>query len=125
MGAPPRPARRWPFSVVEDRGDGEVVAGAPLGLAIEGAGPPRGLGGDGLGVVDANAVDVEVQAAGVQQPARGDDLVEDLVAVGEHLVLRGVDEVGPGVLGPEKLPARVVEEAVVAAVVDDLRPDGP
>src|SRR5689334_7119304 len=69
--------RKGPL-VVEDRGHGEVVAGALLGLAVEPAGAFERLGGDGLGGVDLDAVRVQVQAGRVEQAAGGDDLVEDL-----------------------------------------------
>src|SRR3712207_4111210 len=107
-------------SVPQDGGHRQMVARPLARLAVEGAGPARGLGGDRPGVVDPHAVDVEPQALRVEQSAGGDHLVEHLVAVGEHLLLRCVDEVGAGVLLGEEPPARVEEEAVVAAVVDRL-----
>jgi hypothetical protein len=75
-------------SVVEGGHDREMVGGALEGIAVERARPVRGSRDDER-AVDIDAGQVETEPGWFEQSAGADDLVEDLVPVGEDLACWG------------------------------------
>ena len=71
--------------------------------------------------VDVYRLRIQGHAAWPQQPLGGDQVVQDLVAVGEVLAAcGGLDEERAQVLRRQELPAGVVQPGVVAPVGGDL-----